>query len=59
MILTITFILIALIAFNFLLLVFSCNKTSKKVSEVKKSTTLTTKRLTKQSAQVHLAPTGS
>jgi len=58
MILTITFILIALIAFNFLLLVFSCNKTSKKVSEVKKAT-LTTKRLTKQSAQVHLAPTGS
>jgi len=58
MILTITLILTTLVVFNFLLLAFSCNKTNKKVSEIKK-TAIITKRLTKQSASVQLAPTGS
>jgi hypothetical protein len=58
MILTITLILTALVVLNFLLLIFSCNKTSKRIPEVKK-TTIISKQLTKQSASVQLAPTGS
>ena len=58
MILTITIILSSLVAINFLLLMFSCNKTTKRVLEVKNPTLVTTK-LTKQSDSRQLAPTGS
>lgn len=59
MILTITIVLTVLIAINFLLLMFSCNKTTKRVKEVNEATTLVTPQLTKQSASAQLAPTGS
>jgi hypothetical protein len=62
MILTIAIVLASLVALNFLLLIFSCNKTPKKVDKrvppylkVKKTTTLKPNRL--DSGQ--LAPTGS
>jgi len=58
MMLTITIVLTVLVAINFLLLMFSCNKTTKRVSEVK-TTTLVTPRITKESASTQLAPTGS
>ena len=58
---TITLILSFLVALNFILLIFSCNKTTKKVSKEKptvfKKAKLST--TTKQLAQTHLAPTGS
>jgi hypothetical protein len=61
MIITIILILSFLIAFNFLLLIFSCNKTTKKIeykvleARRKESTTLISNQLdTRQ-----LAPTGS
>lgn len=59
MILTITIILSALVAINFLLLMFSCNKTTKREAEVKKATLVTTPKLTKQSDSRQLSPTGS
>ena len=61
MILTIVIILAALVALNFLLLIFSCNKTDKVENrvppylKVKKNSTLKPKQL--DSGQ--LAPTGS
>ena len=58
MILTITIVLTVLIAINFLLLMFSCNKTTKRVKEVNKPT-LVPQQLTKQPASRQLAPTGS
>jgi len=58
MILTITIVLTVLVAFNFFLLLFSCNKTNKRVTEDKKPI-LVKNQLTKQSAPLHLSPTGS
>ena len=60
MIMTITLILVALVALNFILLAFSCNKTSKK--EIAEIDSVTTKRpmlLTKKLDARQLAPTGS
>lgn len=61
MILTITLILTFLVALNFLLLIFSCNKTTKKEASIQpyiaketKPTVATTQLVTRQ-----LAPTGS
>ncbi len=69
MILTIAIILASLVALNFLLLVFSCNKTPKKADnrippylKVKKNVTLQTKHAklkTKQLDAGQLAATGS
>lgn len=61
MIITITLALSFLVAINFLLLIFSCNKTTKKASIeqplVIKS--VSTKIRTEQLTVSHLAPTGS
>lgn len=57
MIWTITLILLALVGINFLLLFFSCNKTTKKES-VRKPKVLK-EPTTKQSASSRLAATGS
>ena len=60
MLLIITIILSALVALNFLLLAFSCNKTTKKVNSSKIELTTSKKVLvTKQSETIQLAPTGS
>lgn len=60
MLLTITLILSFLVAVNFLLLIFSCNKTTKRV-EVKetKPTLIIKTTTTSQQASSQLAPTGS
>ena len=57
MIWTITLILTVLVAINFLLLFFSCNKTTKK--ETVKQPKNVQESSTKQSASSRLAPTGS
>lgn len=69
MIITLVIVLASLVALNFLLLIFSCNKTPKKVDnrippylKVKKNTTLQTKHAklkTKQLDAGQLAATGS
>lgn len=60
MLLIITIVLSALVALNFLLLAFSCNKTTKKVNASKIELTTSKKVLvTKQSETIQLAPTGS
>lgn len=63
MILTITLILAFLVAVNFLLLVFSCNKTSKKEENIKpriiRAEKPTPKLVSSQSQLTRLAPTGS
>jgi hypothetical protein len=61
MLLTITLVLSVLIAINFLLLIFSCNKTTKRVKteEKKQPTFIVTKNTTKQQTSTQLAPTGS
>ncbi|SDS42606.1 hypothetical protein SAMN04515667_2150 [Formosa sp. Hel1_31_208] len=61
MIITITLVLSFLVALNFLLLLFSCNKTTKKLS-TKKSTKIEAIKAptpTKHLTTNHLAPTGS
>ena len=62
MITTITLILSFLVAVNFLLLIFSCNKTTKKEPTLKPHIVKKPKRVTVVSSQLastHLAPTGS
>ncbi len=61
MIITITLILSSLVALNFLLLIFSCNKTTKKVTTENKVIFKPTKlqKPTKQLTSSQLAPTGS
>ncbi|PWK19844.1 hypothetical protein LX78_01194 [Xanthomarina spongicola] len=60
MLLTITFILSFLVAINFLLLFFSCNKTTKRTGIKETKPTLIIKNNpTKQEVPTHLAPTGS
>ncbi len=62
MILTILSILFVLVAFNFLLLIFSCNKTSKAIENKKPRVVLKEKRkvITPTELQTRpLAPTGS
>jgi len=63
MILTITLVLSILVAFNFFLLFFSCNKTSKKVEtrqpRVLKKHNATTKASPSQLPASQLAATGS
>ena len=58
MIYTITIVISLLVAVNFILLKFSCNKTTKKAS-IRKEQAITLKEPTKKSAAVQLAPTGS
>lgn len=57
MIWTITLTLTTLVAVNFLLLVFSCNKTTRR--EPARQPRILRKEPTKQSALTQLAPTGS
>ena len=64
MILTITLILAALVAINFLLLIFSCNKTDKKIVDDRLPRAIqkevkTPKVITSQLKSPELAPTGS
>ncbi len=58
MILIITTILSILVVFNFLLLIFSCNKTTKKEIHKEKAQVIKA-RHTIQHSSSHLAPTGS
>ncbi len=60
MFLIITYILALLIAVNFLLLIFSCNKTTKKpvVHKTKKIPVFTSRRIDNENG-LELAPTGS
>jgi hypothetical protein len=58
MLMTITFTLVFLVAINFLLLIFSCNKTTKRVNEERKPTLVKTA-ITNEQHTAHLAPTGS
>ncbi len=58
MLTTITFILVFLVAINFLLLIFSCNKTTKRVNEDRQPT-LVKPQITNESHTSQLAPTGS
>lgn len=60
MLLTVTLVLSALVFINFLLLIFSCNKTTKKTQlTTKKPTFIVTKNTTKPQPSGQLAPTGS
>ncbi|OUS00943.1 hypothetical protein A9Q86_09340 [Flavobacteriales bacterium 33_180_T64] len=61
MIITITFILSFLVVINFLLLIFSCNKTVKKTSNKTQVITRQTKAVipTQKLTTAQLAPTGS
>lgn len=60
MLLTITLTISVLVAINFLLLKFSCNKTNKgKISVDKKPRFVVTKNTTKRQHSAQLAPTGS
>ncbi len=58
MILTITFILSFLVALNFALLYFSCNKTKKTQKEIREPRVIN-KPITTPKLPSHLAPTGS
>lgn len=60
MLLTITSILALLVVVNFLLLIFSCNKTTKKpvVRKTKKVPVFTSRRIENEEG-LELAPTGS
>lgn len=58
MILTITLVLSILVAINFLLLAFSCNKTTKKIVTEEKAIIKPIK-TTKEVPSSQLAPTGS
>ena len=59
MLLTITLILSFLVVVNFLLLIFSCNKTTKRteIKEIKPTRIITT--TANQQTSCQLAPTGS
>lgn len=62
MIYTITLVISVLVAINFLLLAFSCNKTTKKVASQPKTlpySPIKKETITKKSASIQLAPTGS
>ncbi len=59
MLLIITSVLIFLVAINFLLLVFSCNKTTKRLKMLDKNKGVVSVRPAKQGASNQLAPTGS
>lgn len=62
MIIKITLILVSLVALNFLLLFFSCNKTTKKPKPVKTEKlppATSSKSVASQLPENHLAPTGS
>lgn len=60
MLLTITLVISVLIAINFLLLIFSCNKTTKRAKSVEKRPTfIVTKNTTSPQPSAQLAPTGS
>jgi hypothetical protein len=60
MLLTIILTLSVLVGINFLLLIFSCNKTTKReVSIERKPTFVVTKHPTTTQASTQLAPTGS
>lgn len=60
MLLTVILVLSVLIAINFLLLIFSCNKTTKRVKSIdQKPTFVVTKNTTKQQTSTQLAPAGS
>ena len=61
MIMKITLLLFFLVAVNFLLLIFSCNKTTKKAQSKRKIVRdfREPKVVTKQLEQTQLAPTGS
>jgi len=57
---TIIIILLSLVAINFLLLFFSCNKKTKRIDKMEeKSARVIQAQTTKQSAPTQLAPTGS
>ncbi len=58
MILTITFSILILVAINFLLLAFSCNKT-KASKNIKKEPIIISKQITILQETEELAPTGS
>ncbi len=61
MLLTITFLLSFLVAVNFLLLIFSCNKTTKRVNQKieNRPTFVVTKNRVVSTESTQLAPTGS
>ena len=59
MLLIISFSLIFLVAINFILLAFSCNKTTKRLKVLDKNKRIVSVRPTKQEALSQLAPTGS
>jgi len=59
MLLIITCIVVFLVAINFFLLAFSCNKTSKRDRSIDKSKIIINTRSSKKPASSHLAPTGS
>ena len=61
MIITITLALSFLVAINFLLLIFSCNKSSKRISQQEPTiiNPIKAQIKTNQLASIQLAPTGS
>lgn len=59
MLLIITSIIIFLVAINFILLAFSCNKTAKRLKVLDKNKRVVSVRPTKTEAANQLAPTGS
>lgn len=59
MLLIITFLVVFLIAINFILLVFSCNKTTKNKKPLDKNKGVVNVRSTKSEVESQLAPTGS
>lgn len=53
-------ILSSLVAINFILLIFSCNKSTRRVEKIEKKPTLIIhSEITTQSVSTQLAPTGS
>ena len=59
MLITITLTLTILVAINFILLFFSCNKTVKKKSSIDKTSVVHQTRVSKKPVVNQLAPTGS
>lgn len=59
MLLIITFLVVFLIAINFILLLFSCNKTTKNKKSLDKNKGVVSVRHTKPEVANQLAPTGS
>ncbi len=56
---TITFLIISLVLINFMLLAFSCNKTTKRLKALDKNKDVVSVRPTKTKVSSQLAPTGS